>query len=179
MKHRELSYRRQPIPPYPMQLRQNARPISRRELHALEFPAAICAHAQAQLIGILVAAEDGRGALEIGGDVVGVGDGERGRVESGDGDGGYAENPLVAAAPGVLDDEVAGQVLGLFERRRTGIGSGDRVSGAFHDRRRGEGDGAVKIGSVAAHGFDVGEMSEGVDTWRIVEAEKVPESLRR
>lgn len=79
----------------------------------------------------------------------------------------------------MLDDEVASHVLRLFERRRSEIGSGGRVNGVIHDHRRGNGDGAVKIGCVAAHGFNVGEMSEGVDTWRIVEAEKVPESLRR
>jgi len=82
MKHRELSHRRQPIPAYPMQLRQNTRPVPRRELHGFEFSASIGPHAEIELIRILIAAENRRGTLEIRRYIVGVGDRERGRIES-------------------------------------------------------------------------------------------------
>jgi len=74
MKHRELSHRRQPIPAYPMQLRQNTRPVPRRELHRFEFSASIGPHAEIELIRILIAAENRRGTLEIRRYIVRVGD---------------------------------------------------------------------------------------------------------
>ena len=160
-----------------MQLRQNTRPVPRRELHGLEFSASIGPHAEVELVRIHVAAENRRGTFEVRRDVVRVRDGKRGRIESENGDAGNAENPLVAAAPRVLNDHIPRQVLGLFERRGSGINGGGGVGSVFHDRRRVKLDRAVEIGCVAAHGFDLGEMREGVNTWRIVEAEEEPESL--
>lgn len=178
MQHRELSHRRQPSPPNPMQLRQNAGPIPRRELYRLELPPPIGPQAHAELVRVLVTAEDRRSALEIGGDVVGVRDGEGGRVEGDDGDARDAQYPLVPAAPRVLHDHVPREVLGLLERRRSG-GVGGGGCGGFHDGRRRERRGAVEIGGVAGHGLDWGEIREGGDTWRILEAEEEPESLLR
>lgn len=173
MKHRELGDGIQPIPANPMQLRQDTRPIPRRELDALEFPTSIGPNTQIELVGAVVAANYGRSGLEIVGDVVGIGDDERGRVQGDYGHIGYAENSLVSASPGVLDDQVAGQVLGLLHRSRSrGIGRGTRVvhGGRWSWAVR------VVIRCVTAHGFDVRKVMEGVSTWHIVRSEKEPES---
>jgi len=79
----------------------------------------------------------------------------------------------------VLDDHVARQVLRLFERRRSRTNCGGSGSCVFHDGRRTKLDRAIEIGCVTAHGFDLGQISKGVDTRRIVEAEEEPESLLR
>lgn len=77
MKHGELRHRGQPIPSDSMQLRQYTRSIPRRELDGLEFAAAVGPHTQIKLNGVVVAADYGRGGLEIAGHVVGIGDGKR------------------------------------------------------------------------------------------------------
>lgn len=79
----------------------------------------------------------------------------------------------------MLDNHVARQVLRFFERRRSGTNSGWGGCSVFHDWRRSELDRAIEIGCVTAHRFDLGKMSKGVDTRRIVEAEEEPESLLR
>lgn len=140
MKHGKLRNGAQPIPPNSVHLRQYTRPVPGRELDGLEFAAAVSPHAQIELIGAVVAANYRCGALEIAADIVGIRHGEGGRVQGDDRHIGNAENPLVAAAPRVLDDEVARQVLGLFERGRIGIrirgGTGPFHGGRGRRRRR-------------------------------------------
>lgn len=104
MKHWKFRNYPQPTAPYPVQLRQYARPIPRRELHRLKLPSAVSPHTQIELTGALVAADDRRGGVEIRRHVVRVRDGERGRVQGDDRGVREAENPLVAAAPRVFHD---------------------------------------------------------------------------
>lgn len=64
-----------------MQFCQYTRLIPRRKLNRPEFATPVGPHAEIELVRIVVAADYRSGALVIGGDVVGVGDGERGGVE--------------------------------------------------------------------------------------------------
>lgn len=91
-----------------MQFGQNTSPIPWRELHPLEFTTPVGPHTQIKLVRIVITADNRHGALEIGRDVVGVGDGESGGVQGDYRDAGNAQYTLVTAAPGVFDDEVAG-----------------------------------------------------------------------
>jgi hypothetical protein len=102
----------------------------RGEAHGLELALAISADTQRELGGVGV----GRGAVEVGAEIVGVGDGERSRVERDDARRLDAEDPAVPPPPRVLDDEVPGEVLGLL-----GDGGGGSVG------RRGRGGVAAGV----------------------------------
>lgn len=94
----------------------------RGEAHGLELALAVRADAERELGGGVGV---GCRAVEVCGEVVGVGDGERGRVERDDARGGDAEDPAVPPPPRVLDDEVPGEVLGLLgDGGRGGVGPG-------------------------------------------------------
>ncbi|KAI4377115.1 hypothetical protein MLD38_014799 [Melastoma candidum] len=109
----------------PMQLGQDSSPIPRRELHSLVLPLPLGPNTPAELSPAVIPPTDhGDSPLEITGDVVVIGDGESVGIEGDDGGGRKAEDALVAAAPGVLDDEVAGKVLGLFRGESGGGGRG-------------------------------------------------------
>ena len=120
MEHWKFRNYPQAVAPEPMELGEYAGPIPGRELDRLKLASAVSPDTQVELIRALVAADDRRGGVEVGRHVVGVGDGERGGVQGDDRGVGEAENPLVAAAPRVLDDEVAREVLRLLRRGRTG-----------------------------------------------------------
>lgn len=129
-----------------MHLSQHRRSQGGRELNPLKLPPPVSPHTDSELIRsrIVPAPQHRRGALEIRPRIVRVGDDERGGVEGDDRGGGNAEDPLVAAAPGVLDDGVASKVLRLFGGGR-GMGEG----------------GAGRIGGMAGgevHGGELGEV---------------------
>lgn len=109
------------MPPNSVQLRQYTHPVPGRELDGLEFPSAVGSHAQIELIRAVVAANYRHSALKIAPDVVGIRHGEGRGVQGDNGHIGNAEDPLVAATPRVLDDQVPRHVLGLFERSKIGI----------------------------------------------------------
>jgi hypothetical protein len=123
----------------------------RGEAQGLELAAGVGAEGERELGGVAL----GRGAVEAVGGVVGVGDGEGGRVEGDEAGGGDAEDPPVPAPPRVLDDEVPGEVLGLLGG---GGGGGGGRGGAGRGRgrrvgRRRRGGGGVAAGEV--HGGEV------------------------
>jgi hypothetical protein len=64
-----------------MQFGQNTGPIPGRELDPFKFTTPVGPHAQVKLVRVVIAGDDRRGGLEIGSDVVGIGDGECGRVQ--------------------------------------------------------------------------------------------------
>lgn len=119
----------------------------RGEAYGLELAAAVGADAERELGGAGV----GRGAVEVGGEVVGVGDSEGGGVERDEARGGDAEDPPVPPPPRVLDDVVPGEVLGLLGDGGAAGGGGRGLGG----RRRGRG-GGVAAGEVHAGAYAAG-----------------------
>lgn len=105
----------------------------RGKADGLELALAVGADAERELgggVGI------GHRAVEVSGEVVGVGDGKRGRVERDDAMGCDAEDPAVPPPPRVLDDEVPGEVVRLLGGGgRRGLGPGRRgvAAGKVHD----------------------------------------------
>lgn len=115
---------------------ENPRAERGREAHGLELTAGVGADGERELIG----RGEGLGMVELGAGVVGVGEVERSGVERDDAGGGDAQDPAVSPPPRVFDDEVPGDVLGLFGNPG---GGGGRGRG-----RRGRLGGGVAAGEV-------------------------------
>lgn len=172
MKNWKLSNWPQPIPPYSVQLCQNARPVFWWKLHGFEFATSVSPHTDTELVGILIAPQNWWRSLKIVGNIIWIRNRQRQRIQSYNGNAWNAQYPLIAATPRVLDDHMPSQVLRLLQSRRS------RIAGIFHDGRRRGRHWAVMIGFRASHGFNLVKIRKGVWTRRMISAEKEPRSLR-
>ena len=130
VKHLKLSDGPNLAPPKPIQLGQNTRSVPRRELHSLKLAFPIGPNTDSKLtantIRVLIPPNQGQSPVEIAPSLIGISNREGIRVKRDDPGVGDAEDPLVTAAPRVLDDEVPSEILRLFQR---GGGGGDVSSG--------------------------------------------------
>lgn len=169
MKHWKFRDSIESNPPNSMQLGQDTRPKPWWKLKRLKFATPISPNAYIKLIRIIIAADDRRGTFEIGRHFIRIGNGKRVGVQRDDGSVRDTKNPLVTAAPRVFNDQVTGEVLGLFRRRMRGR-IGRSINGVHFLWRLG-----VGVWRDAVHRVNVLEVMEGVVTWRMLLTEKEPE----
>lgn len=104
-----------------MQFRKNCCSVPRRKSHRLELPTALVSDTDGELKSMLLkrvlsSARNGRCAFEVCGDVILIGGGKRGGIESENLRGRDAEDALVLPPPRVLRDSVAADIFGLLQR---------------------------------------------------------------
>lgn len=117
VQNRELPNSPQPVPPNPMQFRQNASPITRRELNPLILPFPISPHTHIKLNGILIPTNHRRRTFEIAPDIIVIRHRKRIRVQRDDRGTRDTQYPLIPPSPGVFDHQEPGQVLRFLDRR--------------------------------------------------------------